>query len=357
MYTLWRSLRALAVIAVLLMTMALAAGCGGQQDKEQAAPSGSASPSVAGLPTAEEILTKAMEADEQVEHLSATYKATITIDADMTAVPESTKSQMGPFLQGPIKVSGTVRASERPMAADMTAELALANGSVNLMMGLRVKEAAGWLQFMGQWYELPPEVTKSLKESSTTGQEPTWTQFQQVFTELGIDPKLWAKELTVVGEESLKGVSVYHLRVVPDVTRLVTDMVTLLKSKQFAKLLGGQVSAEDLQRMQGLSDADLKEMQQTVDDVLQNAIIELWVRTDTYVLAKMTAGGTIVPPAEEAEGVRSIATDLTVTMRQLDAPVTVQAPPSPRPYTELEEIFGTEAGGLFGGATLDNSTQ
>lgn len=341
-------------IVLLITTLtvaALFAGCGASDGGGAAVPTPSASAAL----TPEQILTRVMEAgaDAEVAHVSASYKLTMTFDADPSAMPDGDEAEM--FLSAPVELSGTAAASEQPVGADITMDVVLAGGSISMKMGFRMKDTKGWVCFMGQWYELPPEFAEAMQASTrSAAPEPEWKEFEHLLAGLGVNPRSWAKQLSLVGEEKLDGAQVYHLRMVPDMARLAADIAVVLKSDDFRKLVGEQLPAEE---MQGIDDADLKEMKAMLGEALKDPLVELWIRTDTFMIAKMTAHGLLVPPAEEAEGIKSIDMQLTATMRALEKPLRVQPPASPHPFSELEKLMGEDGGGLFDGSSLDGSVQ
>jgi len=354
----------LALVATLLLLLGTAA-CGG-----------SASPS-AGLDdgTPQGILSAAMTAAENMTGATGTFDVTITVDADTTKMPAPAQA----FVTKPVSLSGTLAYGSEPQAADMTMSLSMAGQAMEV--GVKILADKGWLQLGGQWYEAPPELGDMMAGASTDRSAQT-ARIEEALAAAGVDPLTWIKDLRLVGEEKVDGIEAYHLSGAPDLAKIVADVMALTQDPEAMKafdpsgalstLMGGgadTTKTSENAEVQGfaMDPTMFAEIQQQIAAMFQGLTADVWIAKDDLMMLRLTAGATMVPPADEKdEGLNSVTLDVDLELRDHNEPVTVEPPVGAKPFSALEEaakndpasllgplggIFGLTGGFSFGGAT------
>jgi hypothetical protein len=336
---------ALLLIAVTLMVVLVAVGCGS-----------SSTTGAAGDDSPEAILAAAIAASDNLKSATGSFEFTMSFDVDTSQMSEEEMGMAQAFTDQPTKVSGTFAASTEPQAADVTIALDMAGETTDL--GAKIVEDKVWIGLLDQWYETPPELQDSMQQSSA--QDAKAAEMMDLMSELGIDPVTWLKDAKVAGEEKIDGTAVYRLTGSPDVAKMMTDVIGLMQSEEFMALVdpsGTMGESTGLGDIMPTAD-ELQETQTQLADVFKDFVVELWIAKDTSLLHKASIVAHIVPPADQAAGMNAIDFSLTVSLQNINKPVTVQAPASALPYTELEkamqenpEMFGPFMGIMGGGMT------
>jgi hypothetical protein len=331
------SITLLIVVAVALV--AGAAGCGTSAQSANLSPVDTSPQS---------ILTAAVAASEGMTAAKGSFDVTISFDVDASQLTEEMKA----FVDKPTTVSGTLAYGSDPLAGEFTVAASMAGQTMDL--GLKLLGDKAWFRLLDQWYEAPAEMQQAFGDSS--GQEPKMAEIEQLMTELGVDPMTWMKDLRLAGEETIDGTAVFHLAGSPDITKIMTDVVQLLQSDEFMKLIDPTGSASGLMGEGSLvpSAADFQEMQTQLGAMFQDLSVDLWVGKDDSMPRKAAIGARIVPPAgEDTGGLNAIKVNATVSLRDLNQAVSVVAPATTKPWSEFEKAIQENPGlfmGLFGGA-------
>ncbi len=331
----------LLVVAALLVVPG-AAGCG------TAAQTAGVSPADSSDLSPEAILTAAVAASEEMTSAQGSYEFNVSFDVDTSQLPDEALA----MVDQPMTVAGTFAYGDEPQAAEFTVSADLAGQAMD--MGMKLLEDKAWFRFLDQWYEAPAEMQGLMGDP--TAQETQAAEVQQMLTDAGIDPMTWMKDLRLVGEETLDGIAVYHLAASPDVAKIMTDLITLMQSEQFTKLLDPTGSSSGLMGEGiGLPGAEeLQEMQTQLTSMFQNLTADLWIATEDSMLRKAAIGASLVPPAgEDAQGLNGIDIAATMLFQAVNQPVTVEPPASALPWSEFEKAMQENAGmfgGMFSGA-------
>jgi hypothetical protein len=335
----------LLLIAITLMVALVAVGCG-----ESGA-------SLAGDDSPQGILAAAIAASENMTSATGDFEFTMSFDVDTSQMSEEEQAMAGAFLDEPTKVTGTFSSSNAPLAADIT--VALAMGGESMDVGLKIVGDESWISLLDQWYEAPPELKEAMGEYSEP--EAKTAEIMSLMNELGIDPVTWLKDPKLAGEEKIDGTAVYHLTGSPDMAKLMTDGLALMSSEEFMALVdptGEMGESTGLEEMMPGAD-ELQEAQTQMADMLKNFTIDLWIAKDTSLVHKVAVAAHIVPPAEEGMDMGMSAVDfaVTISLKSINEPVTVEAPASALPYADLEkaleenpEMFMGPFMGLMSGA-------
>ncbi len=225
-------------------------------------------------------------------------------------------------------------------------------------MGLKAVDDKVWIQFMGQWYEVPADALGG-GTTGTTAKEPDTAAMLQALTAAGVDPTTWMTNLTVVGEDSIDGTPTYHLSGTIDMNKIMTDAIKLMQDKTIQGMLpsmGSGMSGTTGDSITMPSPQDLQGLQSQIGAMFKNMTIDMWITKDTYQLRQAELNASIVPPAgQDAQGINSIDIKATASMAPATAPLTVTPPADAKPFSELEQSLGALQGlfsGALGGGTL-----
>ena len=99
---------------------------------------------------------------------------------------------------------------------------------------------------------------------------------QKVLADQGIDPNIWLTDLKVVGQETLGDTAVTHMSSAIDVSKMFTDVFTLLQDPELLTLLGERAESDGA----GVSLPDASETQEVQDmleQMIEDATLELWL--------------------------------------------------------------------------------
>jgi hypothetical protein len=306
--------------------------------------------------TPQDILTAAMNANNKMEGGSGTFDMSITVNGDPTKMPAETKD----MLSKPITLKGTVAASSKPtLAADMSVTINLAGQE--LPLGIKILDKKAWMSFMGQWYEMPAEVTQALATSTSLDAKTTSDSLMKLLKDAGIDPMTWITGLQNVGEEKVGDIKAYHLTGTIDFAKLMADVMKIASDKNLQSKLPGASALGSTGTSLAMPDAtELAKVQSEITSMFQNTKVDMWIsKADSHML-KGSFSSKIVPPAEAStEGITDITLTASFTVTPSSEAVKVVAPTDAKPFTEMEKALGgleQMFGGALGGTTLPGST-
>lgn len=339
-------MRRIFVIVLLVAALVLTAGAVG---------CGEGSPVAADDMTPQQLLGSVLTASENLKSATGTIDLSVQLDADTGQMPDEAKA----IFAKPITVAGTYAAGDTE-TADLDLAIGVAGESLNF--ALKSTPDMTWLRLNGRWYEMPPEMLEGMMGQTVTTiakaeAEAKLAELMKLITDLGVDPTTWIKDMTVI-EEKIDGVETYHIKGAPDVAKVLTDYAALMKSEEFVAMIGSFTEGAQGMDLGGMipSPDELQQAQNEAAEMFKDTTIELWVGKQDFLPRQLTLVATIVPPAEEADGLNSMTVNATIVMKSLNQTVSVAAPESPLPFTDLmtalqknpEELLGP-LGGMLGG--------
>lgn len=291
--------------------MGLSAACGGGNDEDP-----------------QQVLEATFAGDASVD--SGAFELSLNIDAEGGIDPGSSSLSADGSFQG-----GEDGAPE----LDLSAEIEGDDGTQEF--GLTSTGDAGYVNFMGTDYELPPEV---------------YSRFQQGFEQspgdganalLGIDPTGWLTDLSNEGTEDVDGTETVHISGQADVPDLVEDLKTLAQRVPDAA--------------QQLGPAEIGLLDQ-LTALIESVDVDVYSGVDDDILRKFEASMVIDPPDLLGGAAESVEIDLALELSQVNEPQTIAAPSGAQPLSTLLdqlgidpsqlgafEAFGTGAAGGPGG--------
>jgi hypothetical protein len=312
---------------LVVSTLALvAAGCGTNASTASLSPD---------THSPEEILTAAYDAAYDLTSASGSFDLGLTVDADLSRVPDDALPFAQALVDGGINITGTYAYANEPMLADMSIAVSLMGDTLDV--GLRLIEDKVWLSLGGQWYEAPAEMTQ-MPTASTS--EIDVEKVRQMLADLGIDPVTWIKDLTVAGEETMDGVAVVRLEGYPDVMKLMNDSFQLLESEEFLALIdpSGALSAQLLDGGDMPSIAEIDEMRPVVEDMFAGMLFDLWVGKEDAIIRQMSMNGHLAPPADlDSEGFLGMDLTMTMSLTHINQVPAIESPTSALPIEALQQ--------------------
>jgi len=337
-------MRRWSIVLLMIVALMMAVGTAGCGEASKAALAG-------GDQSPEAILAAAMAASENMTEAAGSFDVNVSIDADTSQMPEQAKA----YLDEPMVLSGTFAYADEPRAGDFDVSLTMAGETMDV--GIKLIDNLFWLAMGGQWYEGPAEMSEMMNESFQA--EAKLAEIKTLMDEMAIDPLTWLKDLRLVGEETIGETEVYHLSGAPDMAKIMTDMMALLRSEEFLELVDPSGSMTGSMGMGDMMpDADeTQEMQTQVSEMFKDLSVDLWVEKAGSLLRKAAVTANMVPPAgEETGGVNGIAMEASVSLDGPGGAVTVEPPTSALPFDELQrdmeenpEMFMGPFMGLMGG--------
>jgi hypothetical protein len=323
------------LIALLALTL-VASACGKKKSE------GSSSPTAPSM-SAQDILKKATEAGSGIKSSQVGLDMAISLDMSASASPDPS---LQVFSQGPVKITGDMATQVEPMAVDGTLSLGMAGQTLSL--GIKVVDNKMYMDWMGTWYEAPPEVTKALNQQQTAspGTTQNYGDLMSTLQSMGIDPNTWAKELTVVGTEQVDGATCYHVKMVVDTGKVVEDIMKMMQDPKVTGIVGAD-QQKQLEQLGGLSPTDLEQLK----SLFTSAQVDMWVDSTNFYTRKMVFDAKLDLSAAggATSGVSGMGLNMTVTQSAFNEPVTVTAPESPQSWKELQKAFGGSS--PLGGST------
>jgi hypothetical protein len=371
-----------ALIVLALILAVATAGCGtAAQASTQTSVQAQAAPT-----DAQGILKQALSSKGEVSAATGDFNASVAVTADAAKVPAAQA-----LLGQPITVSGTYSFNKDPKAAEASLTAAIAGQSIPI--GLKTVNGQAWIQFMGQWYQMPADMMKKVADKTATSeQKPDPAAIMQALTTAGVDPNTWLTDLRLVGEDTINGTPTYHLAASVNVNQIVSDAMKMAQSGALKGMMpGGAAEQGTATTGQATSPSitmpsqqELQAMASKLPAMFQNLTLDMWIAKDSYQFRQVQVKATIVPPAGGlqtestaaqgtattpsainpllaglAQGIKSISVDATVSLTPSATPVTVTPPADAKPLSDLQQSLTGLMGlfsGVLGGGILGTGT-
>jgi hypothetical protein len=309
--------RLLSLAAVSLLGAGLIAGCGGGGGGDE---------------DPQEVLDETFSNDETVN--SGVLDLSLAASAEGEEGGSFDASLSGPF-QG---------AEDEFPQLDLTASVSGEGGdqSIDFEGGLITTADAAFVSYQGTTYEIPKEFYDQLKTLSEQAQQQAGTDDQDsgaVFDQLGIDPSGWLTEPENEGDEDVEGTETIHIHADANVPQIVEDIQTA--SEQTGA--GEQIPPEAVQQ---------------VEDAVEEASIDVYSGKDDRILRRLDLNLAITPPDESGATVDSVDLEFSLTLSDVNAEQTIEAPSDAQPFSQLESDLGLPPGlleGALGGGSLGGS--
>lgn len=182
----------------------------------------------------------------------------------------------------------------------------------------------GYITLQGVSYRLPAADFTRL-QSSFSGAAST-SKGQSTLSSLGIHPLNWLKNPTIVGTETVGGVTTTHIHAQVDVAALIPDLNALLAKT--AKTAG------TTKLPSSISSATRAK----IAAAFENPSVDTWTGRDDKALRKLTLHLTVPVSGQTSSllgGLHSAGIAFTIQYSDLNQPQTITAPANVHPYSEL----------------------
>jgi len=331
-----KTMRPLALLALVLAMMLLtvaSVGCGGD---EAASTGGSPAAAPAADLTAEEIVAKGDAAMTDITSAAMTADFSMAVEGDPAKMTDPSAAQLA---QSPITLRVEGKESTDPVALDMSMNVGLMGQTLD--MGVLADGDKAWVEYQGKYYEIDQKNTEGITQSAGSGLSPMDQLKQQ-----GLDVDKWGLTYELLGVEDVNGTQAYHISAQMDPEEMVKDLLKQLKSGDLAGQLGDPATAKQLEQA-------LAENQKQIDELaksLSGIGGDYWYAVDTFYLVKATMNATLDTKGQkDMQGVDSVAIEFAMTMSDFNEPVTVEPPAKSLPFDQLmDQMFG----GMMGGSTF-----
>jgi hypothetical protein len=298
-----------AVLALILLLGVATAGCGGTLSSTQA----TADPS-----TPVGMFQSALANLGQMPTVAGDINGAITITGDPATMPAAVQLVFGQ----PIPVSGTYSYDKNAKAfqADLTVTIA----GQSIPVAIEAVDGQAYLQFMGQWYQLP------IAADALTG---------------GLDPTAWLANVQLVADEPVKGATASHLSATIDVNQMAADLAKL-KSSTTSSGATSSGAASGGTTSGGATSSSEASSAGSITSAIQSLTLDAWVTKDTRQPLQLEVKANVVPPPQTTQSgstasgitqsIKNVSVDATVSIGPSTTPVTVTPPTDAKPWSDLQ---------------------
>lgn len=298
----FRPLRAVLSLSVLALVAVVVAACGGGDSED-----------------AKATIDKAFSTSIKSANVN------LALSANVEGVPQ---------LQQPIelKLSGPFQSNGNSKLPSLDWDVSASGGGQSISGGLVSTGDNAFVTFQNKNYEVGEQQISQVNQqlASQTGQNKTLKDF-------GIDPKSWLSNATSEGDEEVNGAETTHVKADVDVERMLTDFNKAVE--QAGGAMGGSTA-------QQITPQQIDQFKQVVKDPK----VDVYVGKDDDTLRRLKVDIAFEIPEEQRtqfQGAQSGNLSLSLDLSEVGQEQTVQAPPNPRPLSELQQQFG--GGSAFGG--------
>ena len=299
----FKPLRAALSLSVLALVAVVVAACGGGGSSEDA----------------KATIDKAFSTSIKSANVN------LALSANVEGVPQ---------LQQPVelKLSGPFQTNGKSKLPSLDWDVSASGGGQSISGGLVSTGDNAFVTFQNQNYEVGEQQISQINQqlASQTGQNKTLKDF-------GIDPKSWLSNATDEGDEEVNGAETTHVKADVDVGKMLTDF------NKAVEQAGGAMGGSPAQQ---ITPQQIDQFKQVVKDPK----VDVYVGKDDDTLRRLKVDIAFEIPEEQRtqfQGAQSGNLTLSLDLSEVGEEQTVQAPPNPRPLSELQQQFGS--GGGFGG--------
>jgi hypothetical protein len=266
------------------------------------------------------------------DHKVTSGKLNVSIDVSAKGV-RNLSQPVRIALTGPFQSQGKTKLPNFDLG------LTFSGGGQSFSAGATSTAGRGYLKFQGQAYQVPPNVLAQFKQGFEQAQQRNQGgQNQNAFKRLGLNPLAWLKNPKVEGDEDVGGTSTKHISADVDVSKLVSDINTLLRN---AQSIGGAAAQSGR-----LPSNITPEQQRRIEQAVRSAKVQVWTGSDDKTLRKLQVNLSIA-----GSGGRSGDLVFTLEIDDLNQGQTINPPANAKPFSELiRQLGGLGLGGGLGRA-------
>ena len=317
------------IALALVLALALAvAGCGSKKKSSSSNGGGG------GTLTGTEIAAKSDTAMQALK--GATVGLDISAKVGLDAAKASATTTAA--LKNPIAVNGTVKFNGTSTSSmDLDATATAKAGTTTYDVGAKITGGQGWLDLMGQWYTLTASAFSQSSSSPTPSASSSTGGLSSELQKLGIDPSTLVTSSKVIGTDQIDGQDAYHVSDTLDTNALATDLSSLAQSSSLSSASASPAASAAIA---------------TLKSALKNATIDTWYEKDNFYLRKIVIAANMdlsSDPQVAATGIKTVDLNVTITLGNFNASVSVTPPSNPLPFDQLSNSLGSLTGGTSTG--------
>ena len=273
---------------------------------------------------------------------SGTHKVNSgNLQVALTITPTGSKTFTGPVsltFGGPFQTEGTGKLP----ASNFTVALSALGSSTSI--GIISTGHSGYVTFQGSSYQLPQASFQRLESSFSQLTASPGGGHSSVLGKLGIQPLHWLSNPSVVGSQSVGGVSTTHISAAINVSALLGDLSTFL---QKASSLGVSSSA-------GFASGLPATLVAKIANEIQNPRFDVWTGNSDKTLRRLQIHLTLPVTGQISTllgGLRSAGISLSMSYGNLNQPQTISTPTNVAPYSQFQTKLQTFISGIRGELT------
>jgi hypothetical protein len=240
-----------------------------------------------------------------------------------------------------IEAEGPFRGNEGKLpSADIELRIGTDGGGQTITSGVLTTGDRAFVKFQDVYYEQPPERVREANEAIRRGQR----EGDRPLSELGLDPRSWLGEAKEEGGAEVAGVETRHVSGTLDVELLMRNL------NEFVARSGSALGSADGQAAPRLSDADIRELTEAVED----PSFDVYVGKGDDIVRRVSGRVEFEIPKRSRAGLDGLdggSIVFSVEFRDVNGDQEIEEPASARPLSDLTDSLGAGlAQGLGSGA-------
>jgi hypothetical protein len=229
-------------------------------------------------------------------------------------------------------------------AMDLT--LGVSGSGQDFQAGAITTGEKGYLSFQGKDYAVPANVFDQFKKGFEQQQRKDKSSSQLDLNALGVNPESWLANPKNEGTENVGGADTTHVSSDVNVDALLNDLNDLLKRADKLDL--------SQQQLQQLPKSLSGENRKLIKESIKQAKVDLWTGKDDKTLRRLELKLVFDLPAklqQRSQGLQGGDVDLKLEIADVNKKQDINAPANPRPWSELQQQFGSTTLGALGGGS------
>jgi len=244
-----------------------------------------------------------------------------------------------------LKMTGPFQGRGDNQLPAMDLQLSVSGSGQDFQAGAVTTGDKGYLSFQGKDYAVPANVFSQFKTGFEQQQRKDKRSSQLDLRALGVNPDAWLESPKNEGTEQMGGVETTHVSSDVNVDALLDDVNDLLKRADQLDL--------SRQQLQQLPKSLSGENRKLIKDSIKQAKVDLWTGKDDKTLRRLDLKLKFDLPAklrQRSQGLEGGDVDLRLEIADVNKKQDIKAPANPRPWSELQQQFGSTALGALGGS-------
>jgi hypothetical protein len=292
-------LRTLATLLVVLLTLGVTAGCGGDGE---AADSGT----------------------DVNELLDDTFSGGKSIESGRIDIAVDLESDAGQPVK--VELSGPFQSQGAGKLPQLDLDASFAGGGQSITAGLTATEDQAFVSYGEDVYEIAGPVFQQFKAGYEEAAKQSSDQQQdQSLATLGIDPRRWLTNAENAGEAKVGDTETIKITGDVDVEKLLEDVDNALEK---VRALGVQGS-EDLPER--LTDEEKRQAAEAIDRLS----VEIYTGADDRILRRIIVALGLQTPQGESMGAQSLDVRFDLQLLEVNEDQEIEAPEGAKPFEEL----------------------